>query len=108
MDKKKIILAGIVWGILFGIPLLLLSLVVPLFGIPLFLIFIPSWIAAVIMKLNGVKSFNPFTWKITKVEPIVKSEVEEAGLPAFCPKCGMPLQEGDRFCSHCGVGITKD
>lgn len=28
---------------------------------------------------------------------------EEAG---FCPQCGRPVGEGDRFCRHCGASLT--
>ncbi len=26
----------------------------------------------------------------------------------FCPKCGRPLQQSDKFCSGCGASITPD
>ncbi|NLF64293.1 MAG: zinc ribbon domain-containing protein [Chloroflexi bacterium] len=29
----------------------------------------------------------------------------EAGGPAFCPQCGQPHDEGDRFCAYCGAKL---
>ncbi|RGG17401.1 zinc-ribbon domain-containing protein [Ruminococcus sp. AF25-3LB] len=26
----------------------------------------------------------------------------------YCPKCGTEIEEGEKFCKHCGIGVNEE
>jgi hypothetical protein len=41
----------------------------------------------------------------TSESDVIKSGVGGQGADAYCPECGKPVQEDDKFCRHCGASL---
>ena len=63
MNKRKIVLSAIVWGVIIGCPLLILAVIFPIVGFPLLAIFLLAMIGATVMKLKGIKTIHPLREK---------------------------------------------
>uniref|UniRef100_A0A6M3IYN7 Transmembrane protein n=1 Tax=viral metagenome TaxID=1070528 RepID=A0A6M3IYN7_9ZZZZ len=58
LTKKQIMANGIVFGIMILCPLIILSFLIPILGIPLLVLFIVIWPIAWIMRLSGIKNIH--------------------------------------------------
>ena len=98
------------WGK--GIGLILITIIATIFTT--FFIAPVFWIISCVWAYYDAKSYNrewgysDFGKKITvedveDVEEETDERVEvETGKPNFCPNCGKPLLQDDKFCSRCG------
>jgi len=66
-----------------------------------------NWALAAIVA-GGLIIIAALIWQIASRRPSpnirkpIDSRVEKQSLAKFCPNCGEPIDEGDRFCSGCG------
>ncbi len=47
----------------------------------------------------GVSFYNAFS---EKGVPTYEIDLKNQGNSSFCPQCGKPIGDSDRFCKHCG------
>jgi ribosomal protein S27AE len=100
------------WGK--GIGLILITIIATIFTT--FFIAPVFWIISCVWAYYDAKSYNrewgysDFGKKVTvedleDVEEETDESVEgETEKPNFCPNCGKPLLQDDKFCSRCGKG----
>jgi hypothetical protein len=51
----------------------------------------------------GVSFYNAFSRRGVALYEI-ETDGQEAG--AYCPQCGKPIGQNDRFCRHCGAMLS--
>jgi len=103
------------WGK--GILLILLTILTAAFlrTSYIFLVFFiisPVWAYYDAKSYNREWGYSDFGEKVTvdedveEVEEVTDEGVEgDTGKPNFCPNCGKPLLQDDKFCSRCGKSM---
>lgn len=59
LTKKQILWNGVVYGVIFGSFLIIISLFVPIIGLPLLAFCAIIWTIVILMKLKGIKNIHP-------------------------------------------------